>query len=120
MSRWAMTTVIVFAAVVLATDSACAARAIDLGEPGALANLELSNPAHYAKVQQILNGVLRQRDADVPRWMRIQFAATDVTYLPVILTSHPPKRHLSFSLDATRYEILLTLTDVRGRIVPAR
>ena len=119
MSRWSMTMVIVLAAVTLATDGAYAARAIDLGAPGALADLELSNPAHHAKVRQILDGVLRQRDADVPRWMRIQFAATDVTYLPVILTSHPPKRHLSFSLDATRYEILLTLTDVR-RIVPAR
>jgi hypothetical protein len=112
--------VIVFVAVALATASALAARAIDLGKPGALADLELSNPAHYAKVRQILDGVVRQRDADVPRWMRIQFAATDVTYLPVILTSHPPKRQLSFSLDTTRYEILLTLTDVRGRIVPAR
>jgi hypothetical protein len=120
MSRWSVTMVIVFGAVVWATSSACAARAIDLGEPGALADLELSNPAHYAKVRQILDGVVRQRDVDVPRWMRTQFAATDVTYRPVILTSHPPKRHLSFALDATRYEILLTLTNVRGRIVPAR
>jgi hypothetical protein len=120
MSRWSMTMVIAFAAVAWAAGSASAARAIDLGEPGALADLELSNPVHYAKVRQILDGVERQRDADVPRWMRIQFAATDVTYRPVILTSHPPKRHLSFSLDAIRYEILLTLTDVRGRIVPAR
>jgi hypothetical protein len=119
MSRWSMTMVMVFAAVACAAGSACAARAIDLGTPGALADLELSNPAHYAKVLKILEGVVRQRDADVPRWMRTQFAATDVAYLPVILTSHPPKRHLSFSLDATRYEILLTLTDVRGKIVPA-
>jgi hypothetical protein len=120
MSRWSIVIVAVLTAVAWAASDACAGRAIDLGVPGALTDLELSNPAHYAKVRQILDGVLRQRDADVPRWMRTRFAATDVTYLPVILTSHPPKRHLSFALDATRYEILLTLTGVRARIIPAR
>ncbi len=120
MSRWLLIGVVVLSAVAWVSGGAGAARAIDLGAPGALADLQLSNPAHYAKVVKILEDVARHRDADVPRWMRTQFAATDVTYLPVILTSHPPKRHLSFSLDATRYEILLTLTDVRGRIVPAR
>jgi hypothetical protein len=120
MARWLLIVGAVFAAIACASGDACAARAIDLGAPGALTDLELSNPAHYAKVLKILEGVVRQRDADVPRWMRTQFAATDVTYLPVILTSHPPKRHLSFSLDVTRYEILLTLTNVRGTIVPAQ
>jgi len=75
---------------------------------------------HYEKVRRILEGVLRQPDAVVSRWMRTNFDAQDVTYLPIVLTSHPPKRRLSFSLDATRYETIVILTNVLGEIVPAK
>jgi hypothetical protein len=56
----------------------------------------------------------------VPRWIETNFAAHEVSYVPIVLTSHPPRRRLSFALDATRYEALVTLTNVRGRIVPAQ
>jgi hypothetical protein len=36
------------------------------------------------------------------------------------MTSHPPKRRLSFALDDTRYVTVVTLTNVRGDVVPAR
>jgi len=81
--------------------------------------LQNSNPTHYQSVHRILEGVLRQPDAAVPRWMRTNFDAQDVTYVPIVLTSHPPKKRLSFSLDATRYEAIVILTNVRGEIVPA-
>ncbi len=95
-------------------------RAIDLNEPGALEALQRSNPTHYEKVRQILQGVLQRPDTDVPRWIRANFAANDVSYVPVVLTSHPPKRRLSFALDATRYEAVVILTNVRGDITPAK
>jgi hypothetical protein len=94
--------------------------AIDLNEPGALEALQRSNPAHYEKARKILEGVLRRPDTDVPRWIQTSFAARDVSYVPVVLTSHPPKRRLSFALDTTRYEAVITLTNVRGDIVPAK
>jgi hypothetical protein len=40
--------------------------------------------------------------------------------MPVVLTSHPPKRRLSFALDTTHYEAIIVLTNVRGQIVPLR
>jgi len=92
---------------------------IDLDRPGALEALQRSNPAHYAKVRQIMDGVVRRSDAEVRRWMQASFNAHDVTYAPIVLTSHPPKRHLSFALDTTRYEAIVTLTNVRGEIIPA-
>jgi hypothetical protein len=104
----------------VATPGASLGRAIDLDETGALEALARSNPAHYEKVRQILDGILQQRDANVPRWIRTNFAGRDVTYAPIVLTSHPPKRRLSFALDATRYETIIVLTNVRGEIVPLR
>ena len=41
-------------------------------------------------------------------------------YVPIVLTSHPPQRRLSFTLDATRYQALVVLTNVRGDIVPLK
>lgn len=97
-----------------------AARTVDLDAPGALEALERSNPAHHEKVKRILEGIVQKRDADVPRWMQASFAARDVSYAPVVLTSDPPKRRLSFVLDTTRYQAVVTLTNMRGEIVPLR
>jgi hypothetical protein len=93
---------------------------IDLDAPGALETLRQSRPAHFEKVRKILDGVVQRADTEVPRWMQVSFNARDVDYRPVVLTSHPPKRRLSFALDDTRYEAVVTLTNVRGDVVPLR
>jgi len=121
MPRLLVATVLVLLwTTVTAAGDAPPGRPIDLNAPGALETLRRSNPAHYEKVQQILEGVLQQRDANVPRWMQTHFAAQDVNYRPIVLTSYPAKRRLSFTLDATRYEAVVILTNVRGDIVPAQ
>lgn len=95
-------------------------RVVDLNEPGVLETLQGSNPVHYGKIRRILEDVLKYPDAGVPRWMQTTFNAQNVKYIPIVLTSHPPKRQLSFSLDSARYEVVIVLTNVRGDIVPAR
>jgi hypothetical protein len=95
-------------------------RAVDLDEPGVLEALRRSDPNHYEKIRRILDGVLQRPGPEVPRWMQTTFDARDVSYVPIVLTSHPAKRRLSFALDATRYEVVVVLTNVRGDIVPAR
>jgi hypothetical protein len=99
---------------------AAAGGVVDLDRPGALAALQRSNPTHYDKVRRIMEGVLQRPAVEVPRWIRTTFTARDVRYAPIVLTSHPAKRRLSFALDDTRYEAVVTLTNVRGDIVPAR
>jgi hypothetical protein len=95
-------------------------RLVDLDKPGALEALQQSNPTHYEKVRRIIDGVISQSDARVPGWMRANFDARDVSYAPIVMTSHPPKRRLSFALDDVRYETVVVLTNVRGEIVPLR
>jgi len=103
---------------VAAAGNATAGRAIDLNAPGALESLQNSNPTHYEKVRKILDGILQQHDADVPRWIQTSFDARNVSYAPILMTTVPPKRRLSFALDETRYEAVLTLTKMRAEIVP--
>ena len=95
-------------------------RVVDLNEAGALETLQRSNPVHYEKIRRILDGVLQQKDTQVPRWIQANFDGRDVAYGPIVLTSHPPQRRLSFALDATRYEATIVLTNVTGAIVPAK
>jgi hypothetical protein len=95
-------------------------RTVDLDAPGALAALEQSNPVHHEKVLKIVDGVIRQPDTKVARWITVNFNGRDVEYAPIVMTSHPPKRRLSFALDDTRYVTVVTLTNVRGEIRPAR
>ena len=95
-------------------------RTVVLDAPGALEALQRSNPAHFDKVRRILDGLLQRPDAEVPRWMQVSFGARDVSYVPVVLTSHPPKRRLSFALDQTRYEAVFTLTNFRGDVILVR
>jgi hypothetical protein len=95
-------------------------RTVDLDAPGALEALERSNPAHHEKVRKIVEGVIHQPASRVSRWIAVAFNGRDVSYAPVLMTSHPPKRRLSFALDDTRYVTVVTLTNVRGDVVPAR
>jgi len=43
-----------------------------------------------------------------------------VSYAPIVLTSHPAQRRLSFALEDTRYVAVIVLTNLQGVIVPLR
>jgi len=121
MSKLIATSIFVmfWAAVIIAGD-ASPGRTINLNKPGALEALEQSNPTHYEKIRKILDAVLDQPDEAVPRWIQTSFNARSISYAPILMTSDPPKRRLSFTLDEARYEVVLTLTKLRPEIVPAK
>jgi hypothetical protein len=104
----------------LLTSPSNAGSTIDLDQPDALVVLQQANPAHYAKVRLILEGAARNPRSDLSRWARVAFDARDVDYPPIVLTSHPAKRRLAFSLDDTRYVATVVLTDLRGAVTPAK
>jgi hypothetical protein len=100
-------------------DPACAtAGTIDLNAPGALAGLKATKPGDYAKITRIIAGVTRHPELDVARWISATFHAGSVSYLPLWMTSLPPKRRLSFCLDSTPYRVVLTITQNGARVSP--
>ena len=94
-------------------------RTINLNRPGVLEALQQDNPAHYQKIQEIMAGLFRRPQSEVPRWIQTRYNARDVSYSLGLLTSDPPKRRLSFALDDTRYRAVVTLTHVKAEIIPA-
>ena len=69
--------------------------------------LARSNPDHHAMVKRILAEVQQREPHSVQSWMKTDFGADQIEYAPLLKTSDPPKRYLAFTLDKTRYEVVL-------------
>jgi hypothetical protein len=121
-----MKTILTMASLVLTSVAIATAadiglrRTVDLGVPGAMERVRAANPDHFDKIVKIIEGVTQQPDTAVPRWLRVNFDARDVNYRPIVMTSYPPKRRLSFALDDTDYLVVITLINVDSAIVPLK
>jgi hypothetical protein len=98
------TVLIVLASVAALSVAGAADGRIDLNKPGAMEQLQRNNPRHYAKITTILEGLAEQPDEQVPQWMKTTFEAKNVIWAPLVLTSYPPRKRLSFELETIQYE----------------
>ena len=112
------TIVILLWTSVVAADGIVPRYTINLNKPGALAELQSSNPRHFEKVIKLLEGLHKKADSTIPRWIKANSDARDVKYGPVLLTTDPPKKRLSFVFDDTRYVLTATLTKMGVDILP--
>jgi hypothetical protein len=111
---------VVFASVASSLCLAAAAAEVDLRATGALEALQHSNPAHYRKVEQILERTRQFPQAGPARWLPAGMQATDVQYTGSLMKpSYPPKQTLRFRLDDVRYTVDVTRHDVAARLIPA-
>ncbi len=119
MCRLVLAVLLCSASFTAAADPAVIRPPVRLDTPDELAKLKAANPAHYARAQRLIAA------ANVlcpPRRARLQGADLDsrkVACGHVFLTSNPPKREISFTLDGTRYEALVTITADPPRAVRA-
>ena len=96
-----------FLLVAVLANAACAGRSVDLTVPGALDALRTENPTHYAKVRAIISAAEARPNSDIGSWIRTEFKASDVEYLPLWHVTDPPKTTLVFTLDNTRYTVVV-------------
>ncbi len=93
---------------------------IDLDRPGALDQLKREHPDQYRAVV----GILRSAET-VPckprelHSLRSRFDIEEMACNFALMTSYPPKRHLSFAWGGTSYSATVTMKDAAGRLVPA-
>jgi len=93
---------------------------VDFNAPGTLAAIQRDDPARYAQIERILEGVQDQPPAQVSTWLKTEFDARLDSYADFVLTSYPPKKRLAFELGGTRYHGLVTLTRDAPHLYPAR
>jgi hypothetical protein len=94
-------------------------RHVDLDRPGALAQVQRDNPAHYRTITTILREAPGRKPQSLAGWVRTAFDARMASAL-LIKTSYPPRARLEFVLDDTGYRALVMLRNVEPKFVPAR
>ncbi len=96
-------------------------RSVDLRSSEALAQLQAENPAHFAKIRQILAGLQEQPQRVEGDWLQVNFDASAVNLQrDLIKTSYPPKQLLTFRLDEVRYTLYVSRSDLTPRVMPAK
>jgi hypothetical protein len=111
---------ITMAALLAIPLAAVAAPVVDLDETDALARLRVERPQHFDTVVRILDDARRLPENEVIGWLRTHHQIDDPAFGPTLLVSYPPRRRLSFALDAVQYRATVVVRLPDARAVPAR
>ena len=112
-------------ALSLATPAALAgpSREVNLDRPGALDAVADANPAHYAKILVILEVSQMESCEHAAQVLKTKEGlAIDAMRCDsfTLLTSFPPKRHMTFVLDEVRYTSNVAQVQLRQpKVLPA-
>jgi hypothetical protein len=90
---------------------------IHLDSAADLEQLRKTNPDHYARAVRLMNRAAQLCEPGAPQLQNID--GRDISCAMSLLTSNPPKRALSFTLDHTRYLTIVTITTDRPRLMRA-
>jgi len=84
------------------------APAVQLNGNADLARLRETNPDHYARAVRLMHAANALCKPGEPKLQNTD--GRDISCAMLLLTSNPPKRALSFTLDDTRYVAIVTIT----------
>ncbi|HEY6825087.1 MAG TPA: hypothetical protein VI195_11640 [Steroidobacteraceae bacterium] len=90
---------------------------IHLDSAADLEQLRKTNPDHYARAVRLIKRAGQLCDPGAPKVQNTD--GRDISCATLLLTSNPPKRELSFTLDHTSYVTLVTITTDRPQLVHA-
>jgi hypothetical protein len=87
---------------------------VRLASAADLAQLRKTNPDHYARAVRLMSSANRLCKPGEPKVQNAD--GRDISCAMLLLTSNPPKRALSFTLDSTPYVAIVTVTADRPRL----
>jgi hypothetical protein len=95
-----------------AADTVVIQSPVHLDTPEQLADLRATNPNHYARATRIMVAANRLCPPGAPKVQEADLRnnSRDLSCGHAFLTSNPPKREISFTLDGTHYVALVTIT----------
>jgi hypothetical protein len=99
-----------------------AKRVVNLDAPGSLEAVERENPQHYAKIVEIIRVAQSEPCETLPKILKTRLDVPDVECRSYqVLTSHPPKMHMTFTIGDVRYTTNAVQYKIAGgKIVPVR
>jgi hypothetical protein len=90
---------------------------VHLGSAADLAQLRKTNPDHYARAVRLMSSANSLCKPGEPKLQNTD--GRDISCDMLLLTSFPPKRALSFTLDGTPYVAIVTITADPPHLTPA-
>jgi hypothetical protein len=90
---------------------------VRLSSSADLARLAETNPDHYARAVRLMNAANTLCRPGEPKLQNTD--GRDISCALLLLTSNPPKRALSFTLDNTHYVAIVTITADRPQLMRA-
>jgi len=81
---------------------------VHLDRASDLAQLRKTNPDHYARAVRLMNNANTLCKPGAPKLQNAD--GRDISCAMLLLTSNPPKRALSFTLDNTPHTAIVTIT----------
>ena len=92
---------------------------VDLAKPGALDRLEETNPEHYAKVLAVQRVASQPNCVEDLKVLRVDLELDDARCAAMTtLTSYPPKRNVSVTIDGVHYMTYSPLGFAPAKAVP--
>ena len=92
---------------------------VDLAKPGALDRLEQSNPEHYAKILAVQRVASQPNCVEDLKVLKADLKLDDARCAAMTtLTSYPPKRNVSVTIDGVHYMTYSPLGFAPARPVP--
>ena len=92
---------------------------VDLARPGALDRLEKSNPEHYAKIMAVQQVASQPSCVEDLQALRVALKLDDARCAAMTtLTSYPPKRNVSVTIDGVHYMTYTPLGFAPARSIP--
>jgi hypothetical protein len=90
---------------------------IHLDSAADLEQLRKTNPDHYARAVRLMNRAGEFCNPGAPKLQNAD--GRDISCAMLLLTSNPPKRAFSFTLDHTHYVAIVTITADRPLLMQA-
>jgi hypothetical protein len=90
---------------------------VRLDSAATLTRLRESNPDHYARAMRLITAANTLCKPGEPKLQNTD--GRDISCALLLLTSNPPKRALSFTLDNTHYVAIVTITVDRPQLTHA-
>jgi hypothetical protein len=103
------------ASLTWAEDAAVINPPVRLDTQQELDNLRAANPSHYARAKRLIAAANTLCPPGQPRLQSTELKSTELNSRQLscgqmFLTSNPPKREISFTLDGIRYAALVRVT----------
>src|SRR4051812_10122186 len=102
-----MKQMIIAAALALATLSHAAGpavkRYVNIGNPQSMEKFAKADPDTFAKALRLIHDIERRPLSDAKAWAKANFDADELIYFPMLKTSDPAKRQISFVIGDARF-----------------